>query len=240
MCQTEQKLTSVQSKSPAIPTLSSGPWHSLPAGNASPTRLVMGRAGARTPEWLPWLCSYHLAMAGDLVWFLLTVTCWAVLCWVAPSCLIVCDLSAVFSTLFVEQTLRCSPRKLSRVGSEWASTACPVRVHKQSLMSELWDNKPSMVGYASHLPVAHFDIIESNQLTGASLVAHGEEFACNGGNAGSVFHPGRSPGEGKGSPLQYSCLGKPKVIGDWWAMLRGVARAGHNLGTKPPPPPANN
>ena len=49
---------------------------------------------------------------------------------------------------------------------------------------------------------------------------------------------GRSPGEGKGNPLQYSCLGNPMDRGAWWATVHGVARVGHDLETKPPPPPS--
>ena len=33
---------------------------------------------------------------------------------------------------------------------------------------------------------------------------------------------GRSPGEGNGNPLQYSCLGNPMDRGDWWATVHGV------------------
>ena len=47
---------------------------------------------------------------------------------------------------------------------------------------------------------------------------------------------GRFPGEGKGNPLQYSCLENPMDRGAWWATVHGVARIGHNLATKPPPP----
>ena len=34
---------------------------------------------------------------------------------------------------------------------------------------------------------------------------------------------GRSPGEGNGNPLQYSCLGNPTDRGAWWAIVHGVA-----------------
>ena len=34
----------------------------------------------------------------------------------------------------------------------------------------------------------------------------GKESACNAGDLGSAPGLGRSPGEGKGNPLQYSCL----------------------------------
>ena len=37
----------------------------------------------------------------------------------------------------------------------------------------------------------------------------GKESACNAGDLGSIPGPGRSPGEGNGNPLQYSCLENP-------------------------------
>ena len=37
----------------------------------------------------------------------------------------------------------------------------------------------------------------------------GKESACNVGDPGLIPGSGRSPGEGNGNPLQYSCLGKP-------------------------------
>ena len=37
----------------------------------------------------------------------------------------------------------------------------------------------------------------------------GKESACNAGDPGSIPGSGRSPGEGNGNPLQYSCLGNP-------------------------------
>ena len=65
----------------------------------------------------------------------------------------------------------------------------------------------------------------------------GKESACNTGDLGSIpGSPGRSPGEGNGSPLQYSCLESPMNRGAWQATVHGVARVGHNLATKPPPP----
>ena len=34
-------------------------------------------------------------------------------------------------------------------------------------------------------------------------------FTCNAGDPGLIPRSGRSPGEGNGKPLQYSCLGNP-------------------------------
>ena len=36
---------------------------------------------------------------------------------------------------------------------------------------------------------------------------------------------GRSPGEGNGNPLQYSCLENPRDGGAWWATVHGVAKS---------------
>ena len=55
---------------------------------------------------------------------------------------------------------------------------------------------------------------------------------ANAGDLGSLPGLGRSPGEGNGNPLQYSCLENPKDRGAWWATVHGVARVGHDLGTK--------
>ena len=42
----------------------------------------------------------------------------------------------------------------------------------------------------------------------------------------------RSPGEGNGNLLQYSCLENPKDRGAWQATLHGVTKVGHNSVTK--------
>ena len=49
----------------------------------------------------------------------------------------------------------------------------------------------------------------------------GKESACNAGDLGSIPGLGRSPGEGKGSPLQYSGLENS----------RGLQRVGHDRAT---------
>ena len=46
---------------------------------------------------------------------------------------------------------------------------------------------------------------------------------ANAGDAGSILGLGRSPGEGSGNPLQYSCLENPMDRGAWWATVHGVA-----------------
>ena len=51
----------------------------------------------------------------------------------------------------------------------------------------------------------------------------GKESACNAGNPGSIPGLGRSPGEGNGYPLQYSCLKNSMDRGARWATVHGVA-----------------
>ena len=46
--------------------------------------------------------------------------------------------------------------------------------------------------------------------------------ACNAGDVGSIPALERSPGEGNGNLLQYSCLGNPMDRGVWWAAAHGV------------------
>ena len=44
------------------------------------------------------------------------------------------------------------------------------------------------------------------------------------GDTGSIPGSGRCPREGKGNPLQYSCLGKPMDREAWWATVHRVTR----------------
>ena len=49
--------------------------------------------------------------------------------------------------------------------------------------------------------------------------------ACNVGDPGSVPEWGRSPGEGNGNALQYSCLENPMDGGAWEAAVSGIAKS---------------
>ena len=48
---------------------------------------------------------------------------------------------------------------------------------------------------------------------------------CNAGDLGLIPGSGRSPGEGKGSPLQYSCLENSMDRRTWWATVHGVTQS---------------
>ena len=64
----------------------------------------------------------------------------------------------------------------------------------------------------------------------------GKESACNSGGPGLIPGLGRSPGEGNGNPLQYSCLENPTTEEPGRLQSMGSQWVGHDLATKPPPP----
>ena len=53
----------------------------------------------------------------------------------------------------------------------------------------------------------------------------GKASAYNAGDPGSIPGLGRSPGEGNGNPVQYSCLENPMDGEAWWATVHGVAKS---------------
>ena len=52
-----------------------------------------------------------------------------------------------------------------------------------------------------------------------------KESACSAGDPGSIPGLGRSPGEGNGNPLQYSCLENPMDREAWHAASHGVSKS---------------
>ena len=62
-------------------------------------------------------------------------------------------------------------------------------------------------------------------LLGFSGGADSKEFACNEEDLGSTPGLGRSPGDGKGYPPQYSYLENLMDRGAWWATVHGVIKS---------------
>ena len=62
---------------------------------------------------------------------------------------------------------------------------------------------------------------KEDQIGGSEVKAS----AHNVGDLGSIPGSGRSPGEGNGNPLQYSCLENPMNGGAWWATVHGVTKS---------------
>ena len=69
---------------------------------------------------------------------------------------------------------------------------------------------------------------EKNLLThliGLPRWLSGKESPCQAGNLRWIPGSGRSPGEGNGNPLHYSCLENSMNRGAWWATVRGVTNS---------------
>ena len=69
------------------------------------------------------------------------------------------------------------------------------------------------------------NIVKSSALVLSSGGSEVKASACNEGDLGSIPGSGRSPGEGNGNPLQYSCLENPMDGGAWWAIVHGVTKS---------------
>ena len=67
----------------------------------------------------------------------------------------------------------------------------------------------------------HLSIAKTQGFRGGS---DGKEFVCNAGDPGSILGSERSPGEGNGNPLQYSCLENPMDGGAWRATAHRVPK----------------
>ena len=61
--------------------------------------------------------------------------------------------------------------------------------------------------------------------TGFPGGSDGKESACNAGDPGLIPGLGRSPGEGNGNPLWYSCLENSMDRRAWQAIVHGVTKS---------------
>ena len=67
------------------------------------------------------------------------------------------------------------------------------------------------ITYGSHIGT----LLRSPFNRGLPCGSDGKQSACSAGDLGSISGLGRSPREGNGNPLQYSCLENPMDRGDW-------------------------
>ena len=72
--------------------------------------------------------------------------------------------------------------------------------------------------------IMHVYIIPSLQL-GFPRGSDDKESAVNAGDPGSIPGLGRSPREGNGYPLQYSCLENSMDRGAWQATVHGITKS---------------
>ena len=81
-----------------------------------------------------------------------------------------------------------------------------------------WTGRPGVLRFMGSQRVGHNWVTEVNRTDGSD----GEESDHNAGDLDSIPGLGRSPGEGNGNPLQYSCLENSMDRGDYWATVLWV------------------
>ena len=93
----------------------------------------------------------------------------------------------------------------------------------QSVLRKFWESHSSTEPNS----ICIYIYIRDNTvcLWGVPGGSDGKESACNVGDLGSILALGRSPEEGNGNPLQYSCLGNPMDRGACWATVHGFAES---------------
>ena len=91
-------------------------------------------------------------------------------------------------------------------GSRWGTVVPPQR-------NVLIVQSPARAAPAQRLPM------------GPAWRPRRKDSACSVGHPGFIPGQGRSPGEGSGNSLQYSCLGNPMDGGAWWAAVHGAAES---------------
>ena len=69
-----------------------------------------------------------------------------------------------------------------------------------------------------------FKVFGPLPLSGGVVIKNLSVHAQDARDTGSILGSGRSPGEGNGNPLQYSCQENPKDRGAWWVIIHGVAK----------------
>ena len=84
--------------------------------------------------------------------------------------------------------------------------------------------RPQLYFWVSKIPWRR-DTLPTPVFFGFPGGSDSKESACNVVDQGSIPGWERSPGEGNGNPLQYSCLENPMDRGAWWATIHRVAKS---------------
>ena len=77
--------------------------------------------------------------------------------------------------------------------------------------------------YNAHVYIYVYRYTHAYVYTGIPRWLSGKESACKAGDMGLITESGRSPGEGNGNPLQYSCLENPMYRGTQKTIVHGVS-----------------
>ena len=116
--------------------------------------------------------------------------------------------------------------------SQQNASLCLLGAH---ILASGWERNNTHVDKVYSVPVRM--PVGSMGFPGGSVA---KNLPASAGDASSIPGPGRSPGEGNGNPLQYSCLGNPGCNGTplqysclenpmdggaWWAAVHGVTKS---------------
>jgi len=99
--------------------------------------------------------------------------------------------------------------------------AAPVNI----LMTSLWETLSQGIQLKSSWPTETMRKYVFSFILDFPGRSAGKESACNAGDLSSIPGSGKTPGEGKGYPLQYSCLENFMDRGLWQATVHGVAKS---------------
>ena len=128
------------------------------------------------------------------------------------------------------------------------SERSPGGMHSKPLQSSCLENLTDRGAWWANSPWGHKESDKRNSLAqhgtsrqlgkkkeavewGFPGGSDGKESACNVRDLGLILGSERSPGEGNGNPLQYSCLDYSMDRGDWWATVHGIAESQTRLAT---------
>ena len=140
----------------------------------------------------------------------------------------------IYFKKLVHMMRRLGKFKVCRVGHKAGNPRFP-ELHMESegrllaeppcLQDQSFSIKPS-TGWMRPIHTLEGNLLysKSTDFKGFSGSSDGKESACNVGDPGLIPGSGRSPGEGNGNPLQYSCLENPMNGGVWQATVHGVAK----------------
>ena len=104
----------------------------------------------------------------------------------------------------------------------WTEEACRLQSTGSQRVWHDWATSLHFISLHQDKKIQITKIMKERSFPGGSV---GRESTCNAGDPSSTPGWGRSPGEGNGNPLQYSCLKNPKDRGAWWAMVHRVAKS---------------
>ena len=96
-------------------------------------------------------------------------------------------------------------------------------------MSRVWSSEENIAIRRQKEHLRNYEhcseLIELKPWSGLPCGSDSKESTCNVGDLSSIPGSGRSPGEGNGYPLQYSCLGNPIEREAWRTTVNRVAKS---------------